>query len=351
MSKTKILNFEIANFVCKFGDENLLDHFIEKIYPIFNIGIDSNRGETYGFKFTNVTAQTINGTPCIVGRFVQRLRIRARQTLNKNLDDITPSNATMLSDPSSIFVLKLTDHRLFLVREIPRSPKIKQFYRVVDQLVFDLWKTEYTSSLKLYKESINKRRLTKEEREEFDRDYEVVNPRPFFQLTSIADSEKSATLIEDEFALVKSISVRAYKTNNEDGDADEELLDLHRKKMEQMRGDTGDINYKNSKDGLDKESVKKLVHAASSTSGNATYKVQGTSKDGHAITRTESDSKIQLTTQIPTNYTISDVAKAVISKANEIINNKTLKITKTVITQTEISQANSIIKKIENLNE
>lgn len=350
MKNNKYLKFEIANFVCKFGNENLLDHFTEKVYPIFHETVKSTRGETYGYQFTNIEIQIVDGHPCVIGRFVQRLRIKARQTLNKNTDDIIPSNDTMLSDPSSIFVLRLQDHRLFLIQEIPRSPKIKQFSRVVDKLLFELWKTDYFLSLEMYKESIKKKRLSKKDKEEFDKNYEALHPRPFFQLTSIADSGKSVSIIEEEFALIKAISVRTYKTNNEDVDADESLLELHREKMEQLNGDTGDIQYKNKK-GLNKESVKDLVQVASSTAGNATYKVQGISKDGHSITRTESDSKVYLSAPVPVNYNIIDVAKSVFYEIKKIIKNNTIKITKEVVSEEEKQKAVDIVERLRKTNE
>lgn len=339
------LNLELGNFVLKYNDKNLLDVFEEHFVEIFGEDLDKGNGETYKYTFTDIEFHKILNQPCMLGRIVKCMKIQARQRLQAN-KRIVSSNDSILSDPSSIFVLRLTDHRLFLIKEIPRSPDLKNFETVVGILLDQEWRARYYAKLARYKRKLRKVRITKEERAEFEDDFLPENPKPYFRLTPISDPLLAAEIV-DKFAVIKSLQIKAFKTNNEDVDSDEEFLKKHREKMEKINGDSGEINFK-SKEGLDKEEVNAFVEAVSASSGNASFAVKGVSEDGSAITRSERDNRVKLTISVPTGATLTTIAQAAFEKLNQAINQGLLKVNTNNISEETVRHANQVFNSMRN---
>jgi hypothetical protein len=339
----EFLDFEVANFVCKFGNENMLDRFEDRVYPLFEWELEQKRGEVYKYQFLDVKLGKIDGSTCVYGRIVQRMRIKARQRLKD--EEIIPTQDTMLSDPSSIFVLRLADHRFYLIREIPRSPKTPTFQYVFRKLLEQDWDNRYDKALKEFKAEKKKQRLTKEEKTEFEAAFRKAVPEPNLHLTNISDPDALASIL-DAFALIQSVEVTSHVTNNEDLDLDEDMLNKHQKMLEEMNADSGNVTYKNGRQGLNKKKVSSLVNAAAKSGGNSNFRIKGKSPEGSTITKTERDSRIRLRVPKDPQDSLASLAKKAFAKLADVAAQKLIKVASVANVAAEELRATQTVERI-----
>lgn len=286
------IDLEIANFVAIFGEHKLLDVFEDRVWPLFGQVVTRRTGETYQYQFHHVRVDTVDGAPVVTGRILARMNLRSRQRL-EGQRELVPTEDSIPSDPSTIFALRLQDHKLFLMPEQPRSPRTKtvqwMFKKLFEEHRQQAWRTRREEEL----HRLGRGNLPREEserlRDEFDMDFPEVD----FRLTSISTKNDAENLLS-AFEVVRTVKITARVTNNEDIDLDEELLKRQRQVMEQAGGETSDVVFSNKKTGLKKEQVRKLVGAAAATGGNCSFKISGASTEGVAISKTENDSRVRL---------------------------------------------------------
>lgn len=287
----KKFEVEYSNLICHFGNKEMIVLFENRFLPIFDLELQSHRGETYLYQFLQVGFSKIEGDHYLHGRLVQRMHLKARQKLSRS-NQLVFTDEELQSDPTSIFLIRIHDHKLFVIPEQPRSPKSKTFRYVISKLLSNEFLRIYQEQKEKFLEERELNRFTKETRQEFEDYFEENFPEPDVKLNPIGSSSGVDEILE-VFAKVKTLKLEYHKTNNEDYDLDEELITQFGKSVERTNSDKAIQEYRNNKDGLDVASVENLVKASTETGGNCNFTMTGVSETGESITRTDEHTKIK----------------------------------------------------------
>ena len=136
---TKLMQY--ANFVLKFGEQELLDEF-EIVSRAF---LHDVRVRSYGkthFHFLEPKLKLLDQTDpmslAIFGRFVKDTVLERDQVLDGGL--LRQSHDELRSSPSSYFVLMLASHRLVFLPETRFAPTLAQFAATTRKFLLDAHK-------------------------------------------------------------------------------------------------------------------------------------------------------------------------------------------------------------------
>ncbi|ADI91857.1 hypothetical protein [Acinetobacter oleivorans] len=270
-------NLEMVNFVCKFGDADLLDLFDEVVYPaFFNLNNKRKfRGSEYYFK--NVELLDLGKDPlgtknliAIAGRFIKNTEL-SREQYENDKGELIRDTQGMPSAPSAIFVLMLNSHRLLYVAETKFAPNLNTFKATVDSF-FRSEKNKYN------------KKLDRDEQAKF----KVRFGSPEITITPLS-TEKNVFDHLRQFEKIKKVKVTLNDRNSE-FNASKMFDDIHlaTKKM----NSTTSVEFKNLKEGLDKEETPKEI-AAALKQDNQVVKVEGITQDGENLTLSNEDFKLQ----------------------------------------------------------
>ena len=269
-------NLEMVNFVCKFGDADLLELFDEIVYPAF-FNQDNKRkykGSEYYFK--NVELINLGDDPlgsknliAITGRFIKNTELSREQYENDQGILIRDAQG-MPSAPSAIFVLMLNSHRLLYVAETRFAPNLNTFKATVESF-FKLEKKNYS------------KKLDKDELAKFNLNF----GSPDITITPLS-TEKSVFYHLKQFEKIRKVKVTLNDRNSE-FNASKMFDDLH--KATTKMNSTTSVEFKNLKDGLDKEETPKEISAALKQD-NQVVKVEGVTKEGETLTLSNEDFKL-----------------------------------------------------------
>lgn len=313
---------EFSNFILRAGSKRLLDLLDGCLVPSLKQKLISNRGEVYEYKFLNVEAAILNREPVIFGRLVQRMRIKARQRLNGQR--LRATRATMASDPSSIFVLMLTSHKLIIIPEQPRGPRTSKFKFVIGRIIQNSWMEKRDRELEAFRTKLMKRRLTKEERESFFKKFLELNPRPSLEINPISAPSDVAKVMSD-FDFVRKLRITYFKSNNEDVDTDEKLIDDFNKSVQRINSDKANQEYINTKSGLKVDEVGRMLQASAKTGGNSVFRVDG-SLNGVDVVRTDENTQIVPVVDHEDGAPVRTVVSIAIGVVNELIRSGVVKL-------------------------
>jgi len=269
-------NLEMVNFVCKFGDADLLDLFNEVVYPAF-FNSDNKRkyrGSEYYFK--NVELIDLGEDPlgtkqllAISGRFIKNTEL-SREQFEDDQGELVRDSLGMPSAPSAIFVLMLNSHRLLYVAETKFAPNLNTFKATVE------------SFLKLEKNKFYKS-LDRDQKADFKLNF----GSPEITITPLS-TEKSVFEHLEQFEKIRKVKVTLNDRNSE-FNASKMFDDLH-KATTKMNSITS-VEFKNLKDGLDKKETPKEI-AAALKQDNQVVKVEGITKQGENLTLSNEDFKL-----------------------------------------------------------
>ncbi len=345
MAREKTLNLELANFICTAADDKkLLDFFEERIWPLFDKSVSRSSGETYEYHFLGVKAGTIGGEACISGRLIQRMKLRARQRVSRD-GKITPSEDTLESDPSSLFVLRLYDHKLLVIPEQPRSPKTGTFRWIFGKLLDDDYSEKFRELRRAFLKELGRERLSQELELEFRYLMDANYPKITFHLTTIGDKESASELLK-KFDIVQSVTITARTTNNEDYELDEEMLRKQKKVLEQLGGTSSDLVVRNASDGLKKEKVKTLVNAAVESGGNTAFKVRGKGPAGEKINKSESDAQVKVSIPVASGEADRTILEKALAKFDTIVASGVVKLAEVVNGAQEKRKSEALLRKL-----
>ncbi len=188
---------EVANFICKFGDQiNLIDRAEEIVLPAL---LDTNLRRTYGessyfFLDTQllVIPQTDNEKIFVVsGRFVKDTRLSAEQIYDAGT--LVSSTDSIPSAPSLFFVLILNNHRIIFLKETSHAPSITSFRATLLRFL-SLKRTQYIRS-----QTTNATQTT---------------PKPNLEIIQLASPNSMLEFIQ-KFSQLKKVEFRVFLTNNE----------------------------------------------------------------------------------------------------------------------------------------
>src|SRR5262245_36688406 len=96
-------SLQVANFVFKIGEKELLEVFEEWFFDVIKNGRVPGFGETKEFIFSKVELQRVGelNEPVVVGQLVKNLRITAGQIYDEHKDEMNSSDDYIDSSPSS----------------------------------------------------------------------------------------------------------------------------------------------------------------------------------------------------------------------------------------------------------
>lgn len=320
---------QVANFVFKIGDRELLDVFEEWFFDVIKEGRVPGRGETKEFIFSKVTLHRIGelDEPIIVGQLIKDIRIKAGQLYDQQNDELNSSDDFLDSSPSSFFMLTLKDHKLLWVKEIARAPEIKNFQSCIETLV----RKKRTELLTVTTNQLGDEILGTDEtdlstqnqkkyRDAVRKEYEKT--KPDIHITPLTDRHNLEKSLE-KFDLIKSLQINFKTVNNELGDDNFEFLfGAVRKEKHKLGANTPKLVYTNNAEGLNKKEAAKLMKAAGD--GNFYAKAKGVTEEGEPI---ETDLKSD-TVKAPLAFkpldSVEQKMKAVWEKFQKLIEDLTI---------------------------
>jgi hypothetical protein len=282
---------QFANFICHFGELEMLDLCEEVVIPAFT---DTKYRRTYKdtslffheVELITITEEGKHPEPAIAGKFVkdtilQRDQIYVGGKLVKNLEKLP-------SAPSSLFVLVLRDHKLLFLPEVSGAPGLESFRSTTERFLKKSHETFVRGTIESMLEQAFPDGANREQRKKVKETVLAKYPHPNLEVVSLA-TEDSLDAFVDRFDKLKAFSIRLLRPNNEinnDG-----LFVKLRAQGDQLHAESASLSYRNP-EGLAKQHVKE--HAENALDGNAEVALSGTDREGRKLSGSNDDFKIQV---------------------------------------------------------
>lgn len=270
----KTLNMEMANLVCRFGEDKvLLDLEQEVVLPSF---FDDALIRTYdktSYFFYDVEPvrfeekdETLVG---IAGRFIKDTTLEREQIFDRKKGLIQDSDS-MKSSPSSIFFLILNNHRLIYVKETKNAPSKDTFRSTLLSFLRSKHKTFVNSEFEK-NNSVDGNKVTKKSL------YEKY-PRPSLDLIPLTSDESIESFVRN-YETLKYIEISLSDRNDEIDD--DPFFEQLQKRKDYLGSNKSVVQHRNSK-GLDKEKAISEIGEATAQ-GNQKVKLNGVDSDGDVL--------------------------------------------------------------------
>lgn len=312
--KNKKRTIELANLVILFNKKGLVESFNNRFFPIINDGRVRGKGEVSSYRFYNLTVDKIDKTPVLYGQLLKFMDIEAEQDFNEDEDRLIDSSGRLHSVPSSFFLIDLTTHRLSYLGETRRSPTLRDFEYCLKNLLMAEWKKQRSNLKEKLKKEKKKKRLNKDLKKEIEEKIDKILPIPEIRVTPLPAIKKlKATL--DPFQIVTQVILKPLPRNNELSDQNARFLRNLEQQQERIKAKNASVNISNTKDGLQKEEVKKLVKATAS--GNYDVKVKGKDSKGTDIDSDLRDINVKFKEIVPARESDKSRAKRLLDKLKE----------------------------------
>ena len=271
-------SIEMANLICRFGEQVLLDHFDNIVYPAFtNEELSRSYGDTkYFFEKVDLIHLESDGDEEVlglVGRFIKDTKLRREQIFVQG-EGLKHAPRSMQSSPSALFLLVLNSHRLIYLKETTDAPT-KDAFR--STLLLFLQKT-HSQLLRSKLAEVDEQELGRDAKREAKDAIREQLPRPTLQLIALTSEESIEEFIRG-YEILSQIRI-SFADRNDESDLDEFFEQLQRSK--ESIGSTNTALVHRSKDGLDKDEAVQQV-AAATAQGNQTVILRGTDDGGETI--------------------------------------------------------------------
>ncbi|ENB2053059.1 hypothetical protein KW539_19790 [Vibrio fluvialis] len=209
----KNYNLEFWNLVCHFGEQKLLDRYIDFVHPAFTNKHERARGQTrYMFYGAKLIVQEVDGEqlPFIFGRHVKDTVFEREQVMVG--EDLVEEPLAVPNAPSSIFILSLKDHRLFYIKEQVDSPTADSFKTTLEYFI----KKERTNFINSIYEAEQEMRRERggNYKSSKKKDLEVTFPEPDINLVPLSSDADIEQFIKS-MKLIKKFSLTLVKPNDE----------------------------------------------------------------------------------------------------------------------------------------
>lgn len=280
MVRKKQFKVSSANFICRFGDSKvLLDLLEEVVIPAFTTTRYTRRSTDTTHFFHNVQLVTFRRDnipiPCIIGRYVKDTTLRREQIFSRENDDLIRDPASIISSPSSVFVLILDTHKLLYLPETKQAPGLQAFRTTVINFL-ELAHTEFINGLKDMNPNLETAELNK------------VHPRPTLEIIPIASSETLEEFV-NKYHILQEIKIELIRPNN-NLDNNDLFLDV-RSSGESLDSERTTIEYDNKTGLVKSEVIKRLAKVVKSE--NSQIVLRGKDKLGNTLTVTKEKISIQ----------------------------------------------------------
>ena len=306
-----------ANFVCHFGEAELLDYLDEIIIPAFTGGgVRTFKDGTYRLNSVEVfDLATTNAEPelAICGRFIKDMVVHSEQRYDAVTDTVVPENRMMETAPSALFALLLASHKLIYLSETAHAPGMESFRSTVTSLLSKS-RIAYINDLQM---RFGSGGLTDEEKARFSaiavvvepdaeeglvesRGIDVVEPKkltkrrmlellpmPKLEILALSNDEELRAFVS-RFKILQSATLRLIKPNSElDND---DFLAQVRLKANKAGSETSTLVYRNP-EGLDKTQIVTQFETAASE-GNTEIKLDGKDSVGQSLRGSNDEFKV-----------------------------------------------------------
>jgi len=287
-------NLELANFVCKFGEDKvLLDFYEQVVLPAFKTK-DFRKWRNNEYVLHQVKENIIKDGDkeirIISGRIIKNTTLISRQILIDG--ELVQRKKRLKTSPSSFFILYVDSHKFAFVPEMSFSPSISDFEYSMAWFL----KKSHTRYLKILQgktRSLNKeektivRFLDSAHAPTLKKLKEIV-PTPTLTITSIGVQSSLAKFI-NSYDILKSVNIQLLPVN-EEIDSDD-LFRALRAEKEKVRSTTTSLVHKNTKDGLNK---KRIIDHLSSINAAGNHLITTSGFDDHGNTQQGSNADFKL---------------------------------------------------------
>src|ERR1700754_747818 len=128
-----------ANFVCHFGEAELLDFLEEIVVPAFTGGgVRTFKDGTYrlnSVEVLNLGTGKAASELALCGRFIKDMVVRSEQRYDAQTDTVVPDNKKLETAPSALFALLLASHKLVYLSETAHAPGMESFRSTIASLL------------------------------------------------------------------------------------------------------------------------------------------------------------------------------------------------------------------------
>lgn len=284
-------NIEFGNFICKFGDKDLLDFYNEVVYPaFFDERISRNYIKSkYFFKDVKLVFLGRHDEEDyigIAGTLVNDTEIKRYQYYDETGSGIVQDEQALSSAPTSKFLLILNNHRLVYMKEVPGAPTMAQFRTTAETF---LKKKNMAFINHLHAQALAIANATGKKRSKPTKaELCEMYPMPIVTLNPLPCSDEIGVFI-DRFATLNDIEVIFTKRNSEN-DNDGLFVDI-----QDVQGKVGSERSTlkhHSSEGLNIEAAKRHVRSAAKQ-GNQFIKLTGKNAGGDILKGNNEDFQLK----------------------------------------------------------
>lgn len=271
-------SIEMANLICRFGEEVLLDRFDDIVYPsFFNEELIRTYGETSYFfekvELIHLGSEGKDEIVGIVGRFIKDTQLRREQVYVQG-EGLKRAPRSMQSSPSSLFLLILNSHRLIYLKETVDAPTKESFRSTL----LSFLRVSHSQFLKSRLADIDEKKLSRDEKREEKNKVRETLSRPTLELIALTSEESIEEFIRG-YDVLKQVRI-SFSDRNDESDFDEFFEQLQRSK--DSIGSTSTVLMHRSNKGLDKDQAIQQV-AAATAQGNQNVVLRGVDDGGETI--------------------------------------------------------------------
>tara|TARA_R100000935_G_C2839311_1_gene170116 strand:- start:1819 stop:2811 length:993 start_codon:yes stop_codon:yes gene_type:complete len=263
-----------ANFICKFGDKNLLNYAEDIVIPAFtkDTYVRSYGKKThyhfYEVELLNMASGSSDPILVLAGRFIKDTELTRHQVFDVR-KGLVQDEQSMRSAPSALFVLILNNHRLIYFPETPHAPDLNAFKATAESFLRKRHK-EFIDEL-YEKTSEDKKPPTKKALYE-------AHPHPNLEVIHLAGRTDIAHFLR-RFETLKKINFRVVRPNDDINAG--EILGQVRELSDALKSTNTKVTASSS-EGLDIDAAIEAVTEATS-SGNQDVSVSGIDTEGNSL--------------------------------------------------------------------
>ncbi len=296
-----------ANFICHFGDAELLDYLDGIVLPSF-LGSYRRVFKDTKYFFHEVEAFDVSEDsaefePAICGRFVKDMIVRSEQRFDSSTGELERSVDRMETAPSAIFALLLRSHKLLYLHETSAAPGLESFRSTAESFLRQgriayidrIYAAIRSSEAPDQRTAVELSRLVPREEGSVAHPPEEAATKaklreligsPNLEVVPLANEDSLRDFV-NRFKILQTATVRLLRRNSElDND---DFFESVRLKGGKAGAETSTIVYKNT-DGLAKEGV--VTQLESALTGNAEVKLEGKDELGQQLRGSNDEFKV-----------------------------------------------------------
>lgn len=290
-----------ANFVCHFGEQELLDYLTEIVLPAFTSpkSVRSFKDGRYFFdevELVNLASESNPPELAICGRFVKDMIVRSEQRWDSESGTLVAEARKLETAPSAVFVLLLASHKLIYLLETTSAPGMVSFRSTAANFLSAARRDYIEDIANRAKEgNLTVSELAKYVEHDEDGVAMRVTKTRLHQLVGATEleivplsNEETLRSFLQLFQKLQVASVRLVKPNSElDND---DFIEGFREKSDAVGSKNSTLVYRNS-DGLIRDKVAEQLEIAAADA-NTEIKLEGVDATGRVLRGSNDEFKI-----------------------------------------------------------